>query len=480
MFIPQVARRIILNCSQVGDTICDIFCGSGTTLVESRLLGRNAYGIELNPLAVLIAKVKTTPINPNKLQKYFVSLLADYDNCEIEKEDIPNFFNINFWFKEKVINELALIKKCINRVRDRDVKDFFLVSFSETVRAASNTRSGEFKLFRISHEKLKDYDPNVLLIFKRRTENNIGRMADYYNEVNNKGWTKIILGDSTKKYAISDNSIDCIITSPPYGDSRTTVAYGQFSRLSLQWLDLIKDGDLQIDRKLMGGTIHPGIENNLNSKSLSKCLNLIVEHDSKRAKEVLAFYIDLNKAMLQTYRILKKYKYFCLVVGNRTVKGVKLPTDYIVAELGNNLGFHTVDIMVRNIPNKHTIDLEIIDRQRFEIAERRQPAAKIVKRKAAAQQAQAPHEALRAGQIGNDRGFRDLETDPGRNDSVRRQLVGNIQVEGGAAERHAGQVDRIGLPAPGTIADVLRRDVLEHRLHHPAVDLRHHVVAFGR
>jgi len=352
MFIPQVARRIILNCSQVGDTICDIFCGSGTTLVESRLLGRNAYGIELNPLAVLIAKVKTTPINPNKLQKYFVSLLADYDNCEIEKEDIPNFFNINFWFKEKVINELALIKKCINRVRDRDVKDFFLVSFSETVRAASNTRSGEFKLFRISHEKLKDYDPNVLLIFKRRTENNIGRMADYYNEVNNKGWTKIILGDSTKKYAISDNSIDCIITSPPYGDSRTTVAYGQFSRLSLQWLDLIKDGDLQIDRKLMGGTIHPGIENNLNSKSLSKCLNLIVEHDSKRAKEVLAFYIDLNKAMLQTYRILKKYKYFCLVVGNRTVKGVKLPTDYIVAELGNNLGFHTVDIMVRNIPNK--------------------------------------------------------------------------------------------------------------------------------
>jgi len=77
MFIPQVARRIIQNCSQIGDTICDIFCGSGTALVESRLLGRNAYGIELNPLAVLLAKVKTTAIRPELLQKTFLSLFSD-------------------------------------------------------------------------------------------------------------------------------------------------------------------------------------------------------------------------------------------------------------------------------------------------------------------------------------------------------------------------------------------------------------------
>ena len=67
----------------------------------------------------------------------------------------------------------------------------------------------------------------------------------------------------------------------------------------------------------------------------------------------IAFYLDLNKAMIQAYRILKKYKYFCVVIGNRTVKKVKLPTDFIVSELGENLGFHTIDIIVRNIPNKH-------------------------------------------------------------------------------------------------------------------------------
>jgi hypothetical protein len=116
---------------------------------------------------------------------------------------------------------------------------------------------------------------------------------------------------------------------------------------------MVEDNELQIDNQLMGGVVIPESENNLKSKSLAKVLNIIAEHDSKRAKEVLAFYLDLNKAMFQAYRILKKYKYFCVVIGNRTVKKVKLPTDFIVSELGENLGFHTVDIIVRNIPNKH-------------------------------------------------------------------------------------------------------------------------------
>jgi len=352
MFIPQVARRIIQNCSQIGDTICDIFCGSGTALVESRLLGRNAYGIELNPLAVLLAKVKTTAIKPEILQKTFLSLLSDIKNYKSKKEELPSFFNIDFWFKEKVIYELAKLKKCLNDIKNKDIRDFFLVAFSETVRYASNTRNGEFKLFRMPAEKLKNYDPDVISIFKKRIEKNIEGMKEFYNDVDNNRWAKVILGDSTKRYDIKDESIDCIVTSPPYGDSRTTVAYGQFSRLSLQWLDMVKDDELQIDRQLIGGIVDSKIENNLNSKSLIKPLHLIAESDSKRAKEVLAFYIDLNKAMIQAYRILKKYKYFCVVIGNRTVKKIKLPTDFIVSELGENLGFQTVDIIVRNIPNK--------------------------------------------------------------------------------------------------------------------------------
>jgi site-specific DNA-methyltransferase (cytosine-N4-specific) len=352
MFIPQLARRLIQNCSQVGDTVCDIFCGSGTALVESRLLGRNAYGIELNPLAALIAKVKTTPIKPELIQRNYLFLLSSINDCRPEKSELPTFFNLNFWFKENVIYDLTRIRRCISAIKNKDIKDFFWIAFSETARYVSNSRNGEFKLFRMSNEKLNNYNPDTISIFKKRAENAVIMMKDFYNDVDNDKWVKIIEGDSTKQYDIKDESIDCIITSPPYGDSGTTVAYGQFSRLSLQWLDMIKDEDLHIDRKLAGGIVQKGIKDELDSKSLSKALNVIAERDSKRAREVLAFYIDLNKAMVQAYRILKKNKYFCVVIGNRTVKNVKLPTDFIVSELGDNIGFSTVDIIVRNIPNK--------------------------------------------------------------------------------------------------------------------------------
>ena len=75
MFIPQIARRLIETYSNKGETICDIFCGSGTALVESRLLGRNAYGIDLNPFAIFLAKTKTTEINPSNINKTYFDLL---------------------------------------------------------------------------------------------------------------------------------------------------------------------------------------------------------------------------------------------------------------------------------------------------------------------------------------------------------------------------------------------------------------------
>ena len=279
-------------------------------------------------------------------------LLDVINKYKTKKTDLPKFFNIDFWFKENVIYELAKIKKCINDIKPKDVRNLFLVALSETVRYVSNTRNGEFKLFRIPKEKLKNHNPDVLSVFKKRAQVCYKAMEEFYNDADARMLTTIIQGDSTKKYDINDESIDLILTSPPYGDSRTTVAYGQFSRLSSQWLDMLKENDSQVDKKLLGGETKGKLENNLSSQTLTKALNQISKTDSKRAKDVLAFYVDLNQAMQQAHRVLKKYKYFCLVVGNRTVKKIKLETDYIISELGENLGFQTTDTIVRNIPNK--------------------------------------------------------------------------------------------------------------------------------
>lgn len=354
MFIPQVARRLLQTYSKRGNTICDIFCGSGTALVESRLLGRNSYGIDLNPLAIFLAKVKTTEINPSKLTKEYFTLLDKIKKIKGSEIQKPNFFNIDFWFKEKVITQLAKIKKAINDIKNENIKNFFMVSFSETVRLSSNTKNGEFKLFRIPKDKLENYNPDVLGIFRKKTESNIKRMGDFYNNVDRKTWTKIICGDSSKNNNIKENSIDYIITSPPYGDSKTTVAYGQFSRLSAQWIDIFEDPNKasKVDNELLGGKSSKDLRHNLYSNYFNEILNKISKRDEKRAKSVLSFFVGLNNCLKQAYKILKSKKYFCLVVGNRLVKQVRIPTDFIIAELAEKIGFTCEDIFVRNIPGK--------------------------------------------------------------------------------------------------------------------------------
>ncbi|KKR75278.1 MAG: PspGI methylase [Parcubacteria group bacterium GW2011_GWB2_40_8] len=354
MFIPQVGRRLLETYSKEGDTICDIFCGSGSALVESRLIGRNAYGIDLNPLAIFLAKAKTAPINPQKLTKEYIALLDRVEKIKDKEIQRPDFKNIDFWFKDKVIVKLAKLKKAIREIKDETIQNFLMVAFSETVRYSSNTKTGEFKLVRVKGDKLEKHDPNVMGIFRKHAEKNIAGMADFYKDAKKDSWTKIIYGDSSKDNGIKANSIDCIITSPPYGDSRTTVAYGQFSRLSAQWIDVFDDPNdaSGVDNDLLGGRATKNLIHTLSSGYLKESLEKIAKQDEARAKDVLSFNLGLNECLKQAHRILKPGKYFCLVIGNRLVKQVRIPTDFIIAELAEKIGFTCEDIIVRNIPCK--------------------------------------------------------------------------------------------------------------------------------
>ncbi len=353
MFIPQVGRRLLETYSKDGDTVCDIFCGSGTSLVESKMLNRNAYGIDLNPFAIFLAKAKTTPISSQKLTKEYIAILDRVEKIKDNEIDRPNFKNIDFWFKESAIIKLAKLKKAIYQIKDESVRNFFMVAFSETVRYSSNTKTGEFKLVRIKGEKLEKHDPNVMGLFRKNAEKNIAGMTEFYKNTKD-SWTKIIFGDSSKDNGIKENSIDCIITSPPYGDSRTTVAYGQFSRLSAQWVDIFENPDdaSGVDNRLLGGKASKNLDHNLDSDYLKDALEKIAKQDEMRAKDVLSFCLGLNDCLKQAHKILKPKKYFCLVVGNRMVKQVRIPTDFIIAELAEKIGFTCENIVVRNIPGK--------------------------------------------------------------------------------------------------------------------------------
>lgn len=367
MMIPQVAARLIekqiITKTKVNRFhVLDPFCGSGTVLVESKIRGLESWGIDINPLAQLIAKVKTTPLYIVELQnsynKLFKSLNKIFNNEKnIEKHSIPNFFNIDYWFKPNVSRKLSAIKKEITRLKNLDISDFYKVVFSETARESSNTRRGEFKLFRIPEEKLKSYDPDALSIFLEKAKRNIAGMKNYLNVLNSNGGYEnigahILDEDTRQKTSIQDSSIDLIVTSPPYGDSKTTVAYGQYSRLSLQWLDFDQAECREIDKVSLGGqaTKDNGVREI--SRILDKTLKKIEKIDPKRAKDVLNFYTDMLLCLSELNRVMARKSNICFVLGNRTVKGVKIPTDDIMVEMFAHFGFKHKKTIIRSIPNK--------------------------------------------------------------------------------------------------------------------------------
>ena len=170
MMIPQVARTLIEQFAPEGklNLLFDPYMGSGTSLVEASIKGIDSIGTDINPLARLISKSKVTKVNINNIK----SLFRDFEKYIISDNNIdlkkPNINNIDFWFKEKQINDLLSIKYFIDEIKDEDEKDFFLVPFSETLREVSLTRNGEFKLYRIPKEKIDTWNPNTIELFKEK------------------------------------------------------------------------------------------------------------------------------------------------------------------------------------------------------------------------------------------------------------------------------------------------------------------------
>ncbi|MEM2934335.1 MAG: DNA methyltransferase [Methanocellales archaeon] len=354
---PQIARKLIKLYSKPKDIIFDPFCGSGTVLVEAKLAGRNGIGVDLNPFGILLSEVKTMQIDPIILKKNINNFLDNVRPLQIESKrknvsfEVPRFFNIEFWFKEYVIRDLVVVKKCIDEITDPNVKKFLLVCFSLLVRKTSNTRNGEFKLYRYSKEKLNNHNPDVLQTLIQILKEAYRSMNQFYIKADKTVFTSLLCCDA-RKVPIASETMDLLVTSPPYGDSRTTVAYGQFSRLPLQWLGY-KDKEVSsIDRKCLGGINNGKYNFDLNSITLNEVVSKIMNKDEKRGNEVGIFFYDLNDCLKEMFRLMKPNSYTCIVIGNRMVKGVRIPTNLIISELCQEIGFSFVKNISRQIPYK--------------------------------------------------------------------------------------------------------------------------------
>ncbi len=374
-------------------TVLDPFTGTGTVLLESithPCFKRNAIGIDINPLARLIAKVKTTPLNTTDLADIAKDLSQQVKTFSSEVE-IPDFPNRDIWFKPHTQLELSKVLACIDRIGDDDIRDFFYVCFSSIVRDVSLADPKIPPPVLLKPEKFKNEDRrkdverlmkrkkygSPLVCFRKIVEKNIKRLESLNRipEVtsgkvkSNVVWDDArelkrgySLGkgriDKSRAEPIPAKSIGLVITSPPYINAQK---YVRTTKLELFWLGLVDEKTIvNLDKDMIGTErmnsrrFEPFLSFGIPSQD--RLMESISRRDPVKARIVYEYFVDMLSVMREIHRVLENSGYFVLVVGDNKVCGIDVNTHDILSKLATQeVGFELESVLVDRIRSRGMI-----------------------------------------------------------------------------------------------------------------------------
>ncbi|MEE1009983.1 MAG: DNA methyltransferase [Agathobacter sp.] len=342
-FIPEIPRwamKAYLNCEN--GLVLDPFAGSGTTLLEASLAGHESVGAEIDEIAKLIIKVKSTKLTDLELQEVrnitsqIVQRLEESSYSENEIV-LPEINNLTHWFREDILNDLGHTYYSIINVGNDNIKDFLLICMASIVKRVSNSDDISPKPY-VSNKIIKN-PPPVAKTFEDVVEKHIIGMKEL-QEYDLAGIR--VEGDATHISA-EDNSIDIAITSPPYINA---FDYVRTLRLENLWLQLSTEDELREKKKLYLGTESIRVKDEKTDLSIlqeSALLNDYYEQvlplDEKRALIIKKFFEDMKKNMEEVYRVLKPNSYYLIVIGNSSIRKVDVESWRVLKDLAAGVGF---------------------------------------------------------------------------------------------------------------------------------------------
>ena len=348
--LPQIGLELLKEFKSKKTNLLDPYCGSGSSFSSGLEYGIKKFvGFDLNPLAILISKAKLNYIEADilntekeKLKNKISNKTFNKNYDSLKSKIINNIKNIDFWIEKKTQEDLIFIYSLIENIKNKPaIKNIFLLAFSETLREASYTRNNEFKLFRM--QNYKNYKPDAFSIFVQKLDS----ITENYLNIYQPKLKNISFNLYNSSFAPTNMMFDTILTSPPYGDSKTTVAYGQFSTFINEWLGF--ENARKLDSILMGGKK----ASNLYTKYLMKKYILEIEKiDKKRALEISSFYFDLEASIKSLINSINSGGLCFFIVGNRRVKNIELSTDKFIAQLFKENNFKHITTIERKISNK--------------------------------------------------------------------------------------------------------------------------------
>ncbi len=350
-FIPQLVERLFDEYLTTRDAhVNDPFMGCGTTIVSAISRGFVASGTDVNRIAFLITKVKATPSDPEYLEKKIDGLLSTLRDAKI-KPAIPrrHVERIKYWFSDESADDLGRILRVIQQEDDAAIRDFFLVAFSHILKTCSIWLQSSTKPTRDPNKKpAKPLDAMRRHLHKMQRGNGTYysvvplQTREYLSE-----YLQIKIGDARKQTA-RDDSIDLIVSSSPYV---TSYEYADLHQLSTIWLDFADDLS-EYRKEFIGTSYKSSYDKMLQSQIARDVVRQMSKASEKMAREVEAYFVDMQQVFDESFRILKPGGRCCYVIGNTQLKGVDILNAEAFADSLQHSGFALDRIIKREIPSK--------------------------------------------------------------------------------------------------------------------------------
>jgi site-specific DNA-methyltransferase (adenine-specific) len=362
-FSPHLITQL-----ELGHRLLDPFCGCGSIMVGAAQLGREAVGLDVNPLAVFVAKVKLTPLSD--VQRVHVRTFAERFNRLVECVDpwpVPKLSIASKVFEPDILDVVLRLRTLIEQysAEDAHVRDFLLLAWIAILEeVGSYFKEGNGIKYR-NKKRLKtgyirrpegqwqqerfgaDQKDFVIKAFANQLGNMIADTTHWCTGM----WSQqhVMHGDARQISDVVENQVfDSIIFSPPYANRfdyfeslKVELWFGGFVN-SYDELNSLRKQSL---RSHLGADLNePGIE----LEALEQLINLMDRQSSSwRMGVPLAlrgYFDDMYRTLLECRKLLTTGT-CSIVVGNSAFAGVIIPTDLLIAQLGLKAGFSSAKLL---------------------------------------------------------------------------------------------------------------------------------------
>lgn len=347
---PEIALAEV-TALQPDSLILDPMTGSGTVVRVATEAGHRALGFDLDPLAVLMAKVWTTPIEPAELCRTATEIATRIQDARgnaaalpwIDDDEETREF-VHYWFGEKQRSDLRRLSSALYGLTG-PVGEALRIALSRTIvtkdRGASLARD-------VSHSRphrVRDESTfPVISEFLRSVKRLAQRLADQPPA----GKAAIEIGDARNLERVTSASVDAVITSPPYLNA---IDYLRGHRLALVWLGY-RIGDLRAIRSASVGAERkpdPKADAKL-AETLTAAMGSLERLPQRERRMLDRYVLDLHAMVTELRRVLRPDGKAVFVIGNSSIRGVFIRNSVAVSAAAQGVGFRLVKEVERTLP----------------------------------------------------------------------------------------------------------------------------------